>query len=84
MLNPTVGLFETVSLTVAGSSAVLDTFLGGEEEVLDVAIVAALVVLLILGVRYGRTLAVDERTNVVPRVGTVTVVRGSSGRDRVI
>lgn len=64
-----------VSLTVAGSSAVLGTFLAGKEVVLVVT-VAALVVILILGVRYGRTFGVDGR--IVARVGVLTVVRDSS------
>jgi len=80
LLIPILGLFEIVSLTVAGSSAVLDTLLGGKEVVLGVVTVVALIVVLILGVRYGRILGVDER--IVPRVGTVMVVRDSSERER--
>jgi uncharacterized membrane protein YkvI len=75
-----LGLFEIVSLTVAGSSAVLDTLLGGKEVMLGVVTVVALVVVLILGVRYDRIFGVDER--IVARVGTLIVVRDSSERER--
>lgn len=71
-----LGLFETVSLTVAGSSPVLGTFLVGEKVVL---VVAALVVVLILGVRYIR-FVVDGR--IVARVGELTVDRGSSDKEK--
>lgn len=77
----TLGLFEIVSLTVAGSSAVLGTLLVGKEVVL-VVVVAALVVVLILGVRYGRTFGVDER--IVARVEVLTVVRDSSDRKEFV
>jgi len=80
LLIPMLGLFEIVSLTVAGSSAVLDTLLGGKEVMLGVVTVVALVVVLILGVRYDRIFGVDER--IVARVGTLIVVRDSSERER--
>lgn len=76
LFNPTLGLFDAVSLTEAGCSAALGTFLGGKEVVPVVMTVDALVVVLILGVRYGRTFGVDGRN--VAREGTVTLVRGSS------
>lgn len=81
LFKPTLGLFEIVSFTVAGSSAVWSTFLTGEEVVL-VATVVALVVVLILEVRYGRTFCVDDRT--VARVVVVTVVRGSSDKRKFV
>lgn len=64
LFRPILGLFETVSLTVAGSSAVLGTFLDDTKVVL---VVAVLVAVLILGVRYVRVFGVDGR--VVARVG---------------
>lgn len=75
LFSPMLGLFDTVSLTVAGCSAVLATFLAGKAVVVLVETVGTLVVL-IRGVRYGRTFGVDGRN--VAREGTVTVVRGSS------
>lgn len=72
-----LGLLETVSLTVAGSSAVFGTFLDGKRVVL---VVAVLVVVLVLEVRYVRIFGVDGRN--VARVGEVKVVRGSSDKEK--
>lgn len=80
-LRPIVGLLETVSLTVAGSSAVPGTILDGLEVVTGVPVLL-LVVVLTLGVRYVRVFVVDGR--IVARVGETMVARESSGTKKLI